>query len=1357
MSIFDISPTRTQEVSEAAARSGGVEFGQTGIEPSWYSFNIDGSAWKSASAAADLAKVEATYQLTDPEYRGPLEAQRQAAIKAAQDAKPDQRFNGALGNVMHTLGEMGYLFAGSAAVSAPAGAVTGGTFGLAGGPVVAAAGAVSGAITGGVWGGLLGSNAILATRENILLQESGVSPAAARSVAGITGILGAFAPAGGKVVTPFTSKIASFLGNSFSSKASAQIVREAAETAVGNIAINATGRGVQSTILEQSGYAEQAKDYHALDATAMLVDGVLGAAFGSGGKALHLRSERAKAAREAAGTDGSDGGPDDGPGGKGGGPGSPPAGAGDPIPTVHALMDTGGGPLDGLLVTIDPDQAGARNGVSVAVVLPDGTRHITGIRTIDIEAAKGATVPEPKVETVQVDTPTLESEGIQSTQITPSDVDLALALNNAVHNETSNPFGIPTDKDTSIKHHENVAQIESDMYHDTQLTILHDIADGSYIPDPAIAAHQANHDAVITQLSTDLGGPEVVGRIIPAIEAAPVAVPVAGSAEFVGPVRPTVQPIETTLPSAVKGNEASVKVNDAIGYQPVVYALIDGATHEATIGKADNQFRDRTRPVSQLQIDKIANAPDYNLLNQSPTIDMGSPILDPQGNIVSGNGRMAGINKAYDIGTGDKYKTPMLENLAQFGIDPAAADGMKKPVLVRIMRTDIDTKTLAIASNEGGAMRMSALEQAKVDASRLPDLQSLKIADDGSVPMASNAGAIMHWVGQFPIEQQAGLLDKGGDKGVRLSVEGQTRLRNALIFEAFGDSSTLSRLIESTDAENKNVANALAKSSATIAEVKQGITDGSYYPIDISADIVTAVETFADIKQKGAGTVADFLNQGEMFGVNQMSPEARLILQFFAENLRSGKTMSEMINTFYDRVKALGDPKQADIFASEPPTKGELLAQTLKDTGKKLKEDDLFAQPMKAADQKAAAENPQLEANKAYAENDAEKSIVNPIDPNASPAEKVRQLNALTEENKPIVQRIMDRIDILLGTESKSNKKADDKIIEKSVRPSILDEKPWYSAEHIRDSFRFKTVIETIDQLPKAVSILQHELNQIGGEIIKPDLMKIVSPKEFGWRIAVFDLKMPNGQLVEYYLPLKRMEEAKKNGGHQIFESVRNLKASPENFAQIVAARSKSTEHYSQAFNEQLAHEGKTMADVQTAVDETQAVLSKPSSERASVSSASASRPLTASYPSSKSPILDSGAGDLQFPRKDLTAEKSPGPNSQATLEPVSDLNAINGPSDKTSTSVFNITSNAVSDKIPGSKNLNEANSAGVVPEKGPRVDAILEDRPDLRVSDKDGSATNAPDFLSEAERDILKSVEDGKDIEVAISCELRG
>jgi len=728
-----------------------------------------------------------------------------------------------------------------------------------------------------------------------------------------------------------------------------------------------------------------------------------------------------------------------------------------------------------------------------------------------------------------------------------------------------------------------------------------------------------------------------------------------------GPHQDTAGAPGLNIPGAVLGHMSRIKVEGI--YHPAQFILVDAAQHQATMNKGENQFRSRQDKVSQAQIEGIANAPDVNMLLDSPLMDWGAPTMDRHGNIVGGNGRVEGLSRAYDRGNGHEYSEPLKQLLPRFGIDPAAADGMKKPVLMRAFVNEMDIKRTAMASNEGGGLRMTDYGQAGVDAERLPDIRGLVLKDNGSINSASNRVAINEWARKFPLIEANTLVNGRGE----LSTGGERRFQNAILHRAFGDSPTLEMLIETRDPEIKNVALALTRSGPHIAAAKAMIEAGDLHPLDITSDLTAAVEKMAELRRSGT-TVRDYLNQSEMFAANQLSQEARKILLFLTENNRSVKAMSEMVNSFFDQVQATGKPNAPNAFDTAPPSKAEILDRAIAATGRRVKSGELV-ETAPAADQQASADTLGFAADAAYAAHDNEQSIVNPIDPNATPNEKVRQLNALTEENRPVVQDLMDKIDGEVGTTSGSNKKADDKIIEKSLRPSILDEKPWYRAEHIRDSFRFKTVLDSIDQLPKAVAILRQELDRIGGEIIKADLEKMVSPKEFGWRIAVFDLKMPNGQLVEYYLPLKRMEEAKKNGGHQIFESVRNLEVTPKTLPEISAAWDKSTEHYNQAFNEQLVHEGKTMADVRAAVDETQAGLSKPSSERASASSASASGPLTREYPSSKSPALDAGAGDLQFPRKDLTAEKSPGPNSQATLEPVSDLNAMNNPSDITSSS----------------------------------------------------------------------------------------
>jgi hypothetical protein len=163
-------------------------------------------------------------------------------------------------------------------------------------------------------------------------------------------------------------------------------------------------------------------------------------------------------------------------------------------------------------------------------------------------------------------------------------------------------------------------------------------------------------------------------------------------------------------------------------------------------------------------------------------------------------------------------------------------------------------------------------------------------------------------------------------------------------------------------------------------------------------------------------------------------------------------------------------------------------------------------------------------------------SIVNPIDADATPQEKVRQLQELTRENKPLVDDFIKQIDDEFGTTSKANEKLPENILSKATRPSIVARKPWHDVEHIRDSFRFKTVLDDIRQLPDIVS----RLEPAGFEIVKRDTSKLIEPMEWGWRIASFDLRAPNGQLIEYYLPVKELEGAKKEG-HKIFEKWRDV------------------------------------------------------------------------------------------------------------------------------------------------------------------------------------------------------------------------
>jgi hypothetical protein len=198
----------------------------------------------------------------------------------------------------------------------------------------------------------------------------------------------------------------------------------------------------------------------------------------------------------------------------------------------------------------------------------------------------------------------------------------------------------------------------------------------------------------------------------------------------------------------------------------------------------------------------------------------------------------------------------------------------------------------------------------------------------------------------------------------------------------------------------------------------------------------------------------------------------------------------------------------------------------------------------------------------------------------AAPNDQIRaEIQRMTNQNRPLVKQLIRRIDERYGTKSGDNAKDLSKVTQKARRPSILAKKPWHDVSHIRDSYRFKTVIDDF----RAVPAIFNELLADGISLVKIDTNKLFEPKEWGWRIIAFDLRMPNGQLVEWYLPLRELEVEKKARGHLIFEEWRN-KTQEELSAQrdaYFAAIARSYRNYDEAFQAALDRMNTTRQDAE--------------------------------------------------------------------------------------------------------------------------------------------------------------------------------
>ncbi len=219
-----------------------------------------------------------------------------------------------------------------------------------------------------------------------------------------------------------------------------------------------------------------------------------------------------------------------------------------------------------------------------------------------------------------------------------------------------------------------------------------------------------------------------------------------------------------------------------------------------------------------------------------------------------------------------------------------------------------------------------------------------------------------------------------------------------------------------------------------------------------------------------------------------------------------------------------------------------------------------------------------------------ESTIVNPINPGLTDKQKLDELDRLSKENQPIVQAFLARIDKKFGTQSADNFKLRERIVEKASRPSIKRNKPWFSIEHIRDAYRFKTVLSDIAILPKIVQELKTE----GFTIIKIDIRQLLEPAGLGWRIVVFDLKLPNGQLVEYYLQVEEVEAAKHSGNHDLYEKWRNKELenlSKSELDEMFDDRDLSCRRYQEAWQAYLQRTLQNEKSIKAVLDETQQIL----------------------------------------------------------------------------------------------------------------------------------------------------------------------
>ena len=383
------------------------------------------------------------------------------------------------------------------------------------------------------------------------------------------------------------------------------------------------------------------------------------------------------------------------------------------------------------------------------------------------------------------------------------------------------------------------------------------------------------------------------------------------------------------------------------------------------------QNRDRSTPASIAQMTNIANEPDYSRVSMSRDYGTGAPIvagaeINPAqlgrtdtvtgadgkkvpvqyGVIEAGevipshnadgtknpayvdssvpafraitNGRVAGLQAAYNQGTATDYKNSLISDDLH-GIDKSVIEGMKNPMLVRVMPMDQVNKNTGDVSNTGAGLSFNIVEQAKNDTNRV-DLSTVSFTDSGEVSQQT----IKDFIKAMPTTEQGNLMDKQGNP-TKQAVE---RVDAAIFQQAYGNDKLTELAFQAQDEEARNIVRALNMAAS------KAIRLGDAGDYDVRPLVNEAVEMAINARRNNL-SLSDAAKQVDM----TTNPMANQIVQMFADNPRSAKAIGENLSNLFDNAYNEGSKEGADMFGEVPKRP---VDQLIKESFAKKTEPDLF-------------------------------------------------------------------------------------------------------------------------------------------------------------------------------------------------------------------------------------------------------------------------------------------------------------------------------------------------------------------------------------------------------------------------------
>ena len=200
-------------------------------------------------------------------------------------------------------------------------------------------------------------------------------------------------------------------------------------------------------------------------------------------------------------------------------------------------------------------------------------------------------------------------------------------------------------------------------------------------------------------------------------------------------------------------------------------------------------------------------------------------------------------------------------------------------------------------TNISAGAELTPLEKAKNDSRRI-DLTKIELSPNGSI----THDTVKQFINAMPAQEQNNLMDSRSGAPNTLAYD---RLNAAIFHKAYGNDDLVNLAYHATDADARNVLNALAKAAPHMMGLEKT-------PYDIRPRVAEAAELAVNAARNGIPLDV----AARQIDINT-DPVTHHILEHFGENRRSAKKMAEYLDRVATMAKAENAGGAEDMFGAK--------------------------------------------------------------------------------------------------------------------------------------------------------------------------------------------------------------------------------------------------------------------------------------------------------------------------------------------------------------------------------------------------------------------------------------------------------